>query len=510
MIIPTGQIHEQPDRFATPRRTFLANCATGLAGWGASSLLGAGTARAAPARRDSSGQAGAGGASIARAKSLIVLFLYGAPSQMDTLDPKPHAPAELRGEFQSISTSLPGIAASELLPNVARNLHRVCLVRSMTHASNNHAVSVALSGLRDSSPEIEGNGKDARHQPYFGSVLEYLWKQQGIGAEMTGMPVHMVLPWALNQKTDKGRWQHHAAWLGREYNPVIPVFRGQGSLETGAPSIAGVQPILTRFDPWDGVTPASTFAFEGTSLPADVPQLRFESRLQFLNAVDGALSAGATRQGQSYEHHRQLALAMMTDPRVTRALDVTQEPLSIREQYGYTMFGQCALAARRLVQAGVKLVTVFWDTWTDNNAAWDTHHNHHPRLKQGLCPKFDQILPAFLDDMESRGLLDETLVLVISEHGRTPAITTTPGGGREHWAGAYWGMFFGAGIRTGQVLGATDRVGGYPVSMPTHPNDILATVYHLFGFDPHATAIPDRLGRPIPLTEGDVVRDMLA
>ena len=143
------------------------------------------------------------------------------------------------------------------------------------------------------------------------------------------------------------------------------------------------------------------------------------------------------------------------------------------------------LAARRLVEVGVKAITVFWDTWTDNNAAWDTHSNHHPRLKDGLCPKFDQILPAFLDDMQDRGLLDETLVMVISEHGRTPVISSGPGGGREHWSGAYWGMFFGAGIRTGQVIGATDSEGGYPVDRPTDPKDILATMYHLLGFDPH-------------------------
>lgn len=486
----------------------------GLAGLGPgglelAGLLPARLAVAAPPRAASAAGIAGGGPAFGKAKSLIVLFLYGAPSQMDTLDPKPQAPQEVRGDFQSIATSLTGIAASELLPNIARNLHRVCLLRSMSHSSNNHAVSQALSGLRESTPEMEGNGQDPRHQPYFGSVLEYLWKRQGLAMETAGMPVQMVLPWPLNQKTDRGRWQHHAAWLGREYNPVIPTFLGKGSLEIGAPSIAGMQPILTRFDPWDGVTPDSTFAFDGASLPADVPASRLDSRLRLLRAVEQTLGAEATRQGQSFEQYRQLALAMMTNPRVTRALDVTQEPWDVRRRYGMTMFGQCALAARRLVEAGVKVVTVFWDTWTDNNAAWDTHHNHHPRLKDGLCPRFDQILPAFLDDMESRGLLDDTLVLVVSEHGRTPAITRTAGGGREHWAGAYWGLFFGAGIRTGQVIGATDQIGAFPIQSPTHPNDVLATVYHLFGFDPHETTIPDRLGRPVRLTEGDVVQALL-
>ena len=471
---------------------------------GALGLLGASAGIGLPATQASAAQA-----SFGRAKSVVVLFLYGAPSQFDTLDPKPEAPQELRGEFKPISTSLPGIAACELLPNVARNLHRICLLRSMTHSSPNHAVSVALSGLRESIPAIEANGNDPRHQPYFGSVLEYLWKQRGVSMLSRGVPVNMVLPWPLNNKTDRNRWQHHAAWLGMAYNPIVPRFVGAGSREVGDPSILGSTPILTRFDPWDGITPESTLDFEGAALPADVSKARLDRRCRLLGGFDRATS-GLSPVMRTFDQQRELALSMINTPTVTQALDVTREPKAIRERYGLTMFGQCALAARRLVEIGVKVVTVFWDTWADNNAAWDTHFNHHPRLKGGLCPKFDQILPAFLDDMESRGLLDETLVLVISEHGRTPAISNTPGGGREHWAGAYWGMFFGAGIKTGQVIGSTDRHGAYPASRPTHPNDILVTAYHLLGFDPAETSIPDRTERPMRLTEGDVVREMLA
>ena len=492
------------------RRAFLEAGGMGLFGLGMADPLpcesraaeaGNGLAQPIGPRRD---------LSFGKAKSVVVLFLYGAPSQMDTLDPKPDAPVEVRGDFKTIATSIPGIAASELLPNIAKNLHRVCLLRSMSHSSNNHAVSVALSGLRDSTPEIEANGNDARHQPYFGSVLEYLWKQRGIGIEATGIPVNMVLPWPLNQKTDPRRWQHHAAWLGREFNPVSPAFIGRGALEIGSPSIKGVQPIVTRFDPWDGVTNDSRFAFDGTILPDEVPRSRLDARLQLVRSLagQGALEPGRDRFG--FDPYRELALAMITNPKLASVLDVTREPRQLREKYGLTMFGQSALAARRLIESGVKVVTVFWDTWTDNNAAWDTHHNHHPRLKHGLCPKLDQILPAFLDDMESRSLLDETLVMVISEHGRTPTITRSEGGGREHWAGAYWGMFFGAGIRTGQVVGATDRNGAYPVSHVTHPNDILATAYHLLGFDPDQTTIPDRAGRPMRLSEGRVVSELLA
>ena len=481
------------------RRRFLQATGSTLAGLGGAGLLHPSSASAANEVFRS-----------ARAKSVVILYLYGAPSQMDTLDPKPDAPVERRGEFKTISSSLPGIAVSELLPNIARNLHRVALVRSMTHTSNNHAVSVALSGLSKSLPEIEANGRDSRHQPYIGSVLEYLWKQQGTSMLDSGIPVNMVLPWALNDKTDGGRWQHHAAWLGLTYNPIIPLFAGKGSLEVGWPSIKGSTPILTRFDPWDGVTPESTFHFDGSELPRGVSKTRFARRQELLQSLDSAERRFGTAVNV-FDQCRDLAFAMIANPKVARALDVTREPVSVREKYGYTLFGQSALTARRLIETGVKMVTVFWDTWTDNNAAWDTHHNHHPRLKDGLCPNLDRILPAFLDDMDERGLLDETLVMVISEHGRTPTLGNSPGGAREHWAGAYWGMFFGAGIKTGQVIGSTDREGGYPTSCPTDPKDILATMYHLLGFDPHQTTIPDRLSRPVHIIpHGDVVRDLLS
>ncbi len=481
------------------RRFLLQASGTGLAALGSAGLF-----------RGPQAQAGAQSPSRGRAKSVVILYLYGAPSQMDTLDPKPDAPLERRGQFKAISSSLPGIAAGELLPNVARNLHRVALVRSMTHSSNNHAVSVALSGLSKSLPEIEGNGRDPRHQPYIGSVLEYLYAQQGISMLDSGIPVNMVLPWALNNKTGPGRWQHHAAWLGLQYNPIIPRFVGKGSLEVGSPSIQGATPILTRFDPWDGITPQSTFRFEGADLADGMTEPRFAGRRELLASLESSSPCPSAKVNK-FDQCRDLAFAMIANPKVARALDVTAEPAAVRERYGDTLFGQSALTARRLIETGVKIVTVFWDTWTDNNAAWDTHHNHHPRLKDGLCPKFDQILPAFLDDMQQRGLLDETLVMVISEHGRTPTLATSPGGGREHWAGAYWGMFFGAGIETGQVIGATDREGGYPTRSPIDPKDILATMYHLLGFDPHLTTIPDRLGRPIRLIpHGDVVRALLS
>ncbi len=441
-----------------------------------------------------------------RAKSVICLYLYGAPSQMETLDPKPEAPAEQQGGIKSISTSLPGIAASELLPNISKNLHRVALLRSMTHSSNNHAVSVALSGLSKSAPAIEANGMDQRHWPYFGSVLEYLWSHQNTTELNPGIPMNMLLPWSLNHFSDPPRWSPHAAWLGRQFNPVIPRFDGKGSLEIGFPDSRGI----SRFDPFHGMTPESTFRMDGAELPKDVDPARLASRQQLLAAVNQAAPGVAEKQLTSFSNFQQSAFDMIANPKVVEALDVSKEPRQIRDRYGLTLFGQSALAARRLVEAGVRVVTAIWDDYKVGNNAWDTHNNHFPRIKDGLCPIFDQVLPAFLDDMESRGLLEDTLVMVISEHGRTPKITETTGGGREHWSGAYWGMFFGAGIKTGQVIGATDKQGAYPISHPTDPKDILATMYHLLGIDPHHTTIPDRQLRPTRLIpHGSAVKELL-
>ncbi len=449
------------------------------------------------------------GGTFGRAKSVVVLYLYGAPSQMDTLDPKPDAPQERRGEFGTIPTGMAGVRVCEHLPRIAGVLDRMALVRSMSHTSNNHAVSVALSGLSRSQPAIEANRADAQHWPYFGSVLEYLWKMQGHDARKTGLPTNVILPWPLNSKSDPSRWSPHAAWLGSAYNPVYPLFRGEGSREEGNPTANGPAALRSRFDPYDGITPASTFAFEGSELPTDVSAVRFTDRQQLLERLNGPMSEGETVE--QFRRYQRSGVRMIADPRLAQAVDVTREPLRVRERYGLTLFGMEALAARRLIEAGVKVVTAFWDDYAFGNNAWDTHYNHFPRLKEGLCPIFDRVLPAFLDDMDQRGLLEETLVMVISEHGRTPTIAPVAGGGRDHWAGAYWGLFFGAGIRTGQVLGATDRQGAFPTTRPIDPKDILATMYHLLGFDSERTMIPDRSDRPIHLLpHGSVVNELLA
>jgi len=447
-----------------------------------------------------------------RAKSLVILYLYGAPSQMETLDPKTDGPLEMRGEFKSIPTCYPGIHVCELLPEIGKRLNKMALVRSFSHESNNHAASVTLSGIPWSIPAIEANGKDERHWPYFGSVLEHLWKQKGLDASKTGIPVHVILPWHLNSKTDPNRWVPNAGWLGQEYNPVLPIFDGKGALESGLPTITGVMPKLSRHNPFHATTPESTFRFEGTRLPENVSSQRFEARRRLLDSFDANGRDLIGARAESMGRFQDVAFNMIADPKVAEAVDVRRESDEVRAKYGHTLFGMEALAARRLIQAGVKVVTATWDTYGDNNAAWDTHANAIPRLKEYLLPTFNTILPAFLDDMEKQGLLEDTLVMVISEHGRTPKITPgRAGGGREHWSGAYWGLFFGAGIKTEQVIGATDKVGAYPITKPYNPKDVLATMYHLLGVNPYLATVPDRNRRPAPILPfGKVIEELLA
>ena len=192
------------------------------------------------------------------------------------------------------------------------------------------------------------------------------------------------------------------------------------------------------------------------------------------------------------------------------ALDLEREPRVTRDRYGMTLFGQSVLTARRLIEHGVRLVTVFWDEFKEANSAWDTHIHQYDRLKKVLLPGFDLAYSALLGDLEARGLLDQTLVVCLSEHGRTPALNNAPGGGREHWSWAYCGLMAGAGIRQGQVVGSTDASAGYPRDRPVSPKDVLRTIYHLLGVNPH-TELQDRLGRPVPLVAGgEVMTDVLA
>lgn len=455
---------------------------------GASSLLGLSLADLA----GSSAQASTVGRSrhFGRAKNVILLYLYGAMSQLDTLDPKPDAPAEIRGPFRSIATSLPGVRVSGLLPQLAANLHRVTVVRSMTHPVPIHNVANTVTGIRQTDIPMELNQRDPRHWPFFGSVFDYLENEQGRAQSSAHplIPRNVILPWQQSKNAPAKRAGFFGGFLGSRFDPTAIEFQGQGTNGTS----------LEPFNPYCGIAPQAAFNFQATALSPGITLDRFQSRRSLLDQMDDQRRQWSqTSTVRGYDALQQMALGLCGSQSLPTALNLEREPASVRQRYGHHLFGQSALLARRLVEAGSRIVTVLWDEFVQNNSAWDTHNNMTRRLGNELCPGLDQAYTALLDDLDQRGLLDETLVLCLTEHGRTPQAEGTDG--RNHWSGTYSILLAGAGIARGNVVGASDRQGAFVKTRPVNPKDILQTVYHLLGVD---RTIPDRQNRPMPLVDG--------
>ena len=479
----------------TTRRDLLRVGAMGASGLTLADLL-----RSAPA-------AGRPAGGFGRAKNVIVLFLYGSPSQLETFDMKPDAPAEIRGPFRPIRTSNPEIDICEHLPATAKWMNRVATVRSLTHEYPIHCVSFALTGMAQTDLAREGNVQDPRHWPYFGSMIDYLDSRRERLAgrsEPPPVPRNLVLPHRFRRPGP----QAHS--LGGSWDPIVTSWEGRS---TGADPYG-----QGRENPYGGISPDTRFQFSPGQQSREITLDRLDRREGLLAQFDRRRAALDTSEMvQSYSRARQMALSLLTSAELRRALDVQSEPAATRERYGMTLFGQATLAGRRLIEAGARVVTVFWDEYNLTNAAWDTHVFLERRLKTELCPGFDRAFPALMQDLQDRGLLDETLVCVLCEHGRTPRMDSGQdgfgpqgGGGRGHWSQAYCNLFAGAGIREGAVIGRTDEHAAYPVDRPVSPKDVLCTIYHLLGYDPHSTLL-DSQQRPVPLVEaGEVMRDLLA
>ncbi len=475
------------------RREFLSLGSLGAFGFGLADHLALGAERSSAASR------------FGQAKACILIFLYGSPPQHETFDPKPDAIAEIRGEIGSIESAVPGLRVCELLPRTAQIMDQVTVVRSMTHRYAEHGVAYAVSGIPTYTPELENRPRDSRHWPYIGSVVDYLGRRPAENS----MPRNIALPWMLNSKTEllvnAGPF---AAFLGQAHDPLWTDFTGPGTRTV--PRYTDGQ---TRdfHDPFGGTLPDGRFILSTESrLRDDVPIERLNVRQSLLNQFEQA-QRNLDSTGHIYDHHRQRAYSLLTSNAVHHALDIAREPMAMRERYGMTLFGQSCLAARRLVEAGTKFVSVFWDGYGQfGNCAWDTHNNHYPRLKEYLLPGFDLAYPTLIDDLRQRGLLDDTLVFCISEHGRTPRIDSRPrGAGRHHWSRVYSSVLAGGGIAKGRVVGSSDNIGGDVRDTPVSPKDILATAFHLLGIDPH-THVPDALGRPYPIAgDGELRREVL-
>jgi len=442
-----------------------------------------------------------------KAKACILLFLYGSPPQHETFDPKPDAPAEVRGEIGSIASAVPGLRICELMPRTARVVDQATVVRSMTHPYPVHGVAYAVSGLPTYTPDLEARPRDSRHWPFIGSVVDYLRAREAPRNATPSMPRNIALPWMLNSKTDllvnAGPF---AAFLGQAHDPLWTDFTGPGVRPVPRYTDGQSQDFL---DPFGGTLPSGRFVLstEGQRRD-DIPVERLNLRQSLLAQFEQ--TRRQLDSARILDHHRRQAYGLLTSSAMHRALDIGLEAPAFRERYGMTLFGQSCLAARRLVEAGCTFITVFWDGFGQfANCAWDTHNNHFPRLKDYLLPGFDQAYPTLIDDLRQRGLLDETLVLCLSEHGRTPQIDSRPrGAGRHHWSRVYSSILAGGGIAKGRVVGSSDRLGGDVRSTPISPKDILATTYHLLGIDAH-TMVPDALNRPLPIAGDGEVRPEL-
>jgi hypothetical protein len=484
------------------RRDLLEVGGSSLAGLSLAQLLQAEQAHAAPGA-----YAPGSPNSFGRAKRCIILFLYGSPSQMETVDMKPDAPVEIRGTMQPIPSSVPGLDVCEYLPNMAKMMDRVTVVRSLHHEYPIHGVAYAMTGTPAIDVNMELSPNDPRHHPYFGSAVEYFDRQRR-GTSTFPQNVALPFPFSTQRTGEVFRAGPYASYLGSMYNPIWTEFEGKASRAVYK-TLRDMK--VDVWDPYCGCVPESHFRLASTALPDQLTLDRLNRRKSLLDQFNDARRGIAQNErGRTLSEFQQLAYSLLESSKVGEALDVRKEPTSTRELYGMSLFGQACLGARRMLEVGTRLVSVFWDEYGLAGDAWDTHWNHYPRMTDQLLPPFDKAFSGLILDLEQRGLLDDTLVVCLSEHGRTPKINNQQGGGRDHWSQAYSALFAGGGMARGRVVGATDSHAGEVTLNPISPKDILATMYHLLGLDPHAT-LPDRTGRAIPLLpDGSrVVTEML-
>ena len=416
-------------------------------------------------------QAGArsGGGS---ARSCIVLYCWGGMSHHETWDTKPEAPEEYRGEFKPIATAVPGIRIGEHLPRLAQHTDKLAIIRSMHHRSSAHGKGMYwnITGHAPMAAEAAVNQPPTRQDwPCLGAMVSKF------RSAPPGFPSAVQLPYPLvdNNTLQAG---DNAGFLGQGADPTI------------------VRPDRGR--PWGGVSRDLGAMVLQRAVDVDAPRL--VARRDLANRIERFASPAA----RSYDHFRQMASDILLSRTVQDAFNLDREPLSMRDRYGDHMCGQSVLMARRLTEAGVPIVTVICAAGDLNGSAgdhWDTHGNNFNRLKNDLLPPFDRAVSALLNDLSERGRLGETLVVMLTDFGRTPRINR--GVGRDHYPDVYSIFLAGGGIRGGQVYGSSDRLGAFPRDLPTGPADVHATIFQALGI-PLDAHLQDALGRAYPLTDG--------
>jgi hypothetical protein len=426
-----------------------------------------------------------------KAKSVILLYLLGGAATQDMWDLKPNAPQEVRGEFKPISTNVPGTQICEHLPKMARWMHKAALVRSLNHRAGCHNCLPSYTG--DEAPRSDQHPRDS-DPPSMGSVCEFLNQRHG------DFPAYVYMPCWLGWGQVFRRAGPYAGFIGKRYDALTTECTPYADQGTKA---APGQPCTVRGRP---ILPNSI-------LDADLTIDRLKTRRTLLQQIDDKLrqTEAQTTLG-SFDRTQQRAFGVLTSAGVRATFDLDHEDPRLLDRYGRTLFGHSTLLARRLVEAGVRFVNVTWDLFWDriqiDYDAWDTHTKNFSILRDNKLPGLDQTYTALMQDLQDRGLLDETLIVVMSEMGRTPKINGSAG--RDHWTYCYSVMFAGAGIRGGTVYGASDAQAAFVKDRPVSTADICATIYECLGIDPE-TPVHDRSGRPVPVAHGGrPIRDILA
>jgi hypothetical protein len=454
-------------QYGIVRRDFLQVGVSGFLGLGLPGLL-AGRVEGKAIRKAQGG----GVPTPGRAKSIILVFLTGGPSHLDTFDMKPDAPDKIRGEFVPIKTNVPGISYCEYLPGLAAHADKLAVVRTMSHPHRNH--------LNGTHQILTGNPQPNAVDDKIASRDDYPCYASGLAyarPRTDGLPSGVMLPTYLIE--GPLRWPgQHAGLLGAKYDPWQ------------------IQQDPNKTD----------FRVESLRLPDGFTAERLLQRRDLLRAFDARRASleaqSSTTAGGAFAEQRELAYSLLLSNKVARAFDLNGEDPRVRDRYGRTMFGQSLLLARRLVEAGVPVIQANMGIVQN----WDSHDEIFKRLKTRLLPWLDKGASALLEDLAQTGLLDETLVIITGEFGRTPKVVKT---GRDHWSAVFSTAFAGAGVRGGQLIGASDKTGAYALTPTYSPGDLAATIYRALGVDP-ATELRDRLARPIRLCNGEVIGPLYA
>lgn len=423
-----------------------------------------------------------------KAKNVIVLYLLGGAATQDMFDLKPAAPAEVRSQFKPIATTVPGIEICEHLPQMATWMHKAAVVRTVNHKAGCHNTLPSYTGHEVMLPDI-GTTKDS-YPPSMGSVCEYL--RVAGGGDATGLPDYVYMPCYLGWGQNIRRPGPYGGFLGKRFDALTTECEPYKA--EGTPDVVPGQPQAVLGVP----------RLADSKLPAELTLDRLHARRDLLNQFDDEVRrVDRSPSIETFNRQKREAFEILTSSEVKSAFDLDAEDPKTVDSYGHTLFGQSTLIGRRMIERGVRFVNVTWDLFWDrvkiDYDAWDTHTRNFPILKDNKLPGLDQTYSALLADLDARSLLDETLVVLMSEMGRTPRINGN--GGRDHWTHCYSVVFAGGGIRGGTVYGESDAQAAYVKDRPVSTSDICATIYECLGIPPE-TRVPDRTGRPVEVAHG--------